>query len=121
MGALQSLRDGDWPGVRQNFNTLAQLLGLVTQDSDGFGFTVAGVGVRFGTFSGTTSAAGDVVIPITHGLGKTPAAAFMSSNSSSGTQITVRAITPTSTTISAYVVRSAAAAVAVSGYWLVIG
>lgn len=121
MKILEYARDLEWETVRRNFERIDNLFSLITKSSDGFGFTVSGIGVRFGTFAGTTSAAGEVVIPVTHGLGRTPAAILATTNSASGTQITVRAINAGSTTFDAYVVRSAAAAVGVGGYWIAVG
>lgn len=107
---LEHLADGSV--TDRNFVKLA---GLVL-DTGG-----QSVGLRFGTFSGTTSATGELTTTVAHGLARTPGAVLLTSNSSSGTQITARAINLTATTFDVYVVRSAAAAVAVGGYWAVIG
>lgn len=79
------------------------------------------IALRGGTFAGTTSASGELVATVPHGLGRIPTAVTATPNSASGTQITARVIALTSTTFDVYVVRSAAAAIAVGGYWIAIG
>jgi hypothetical protein len=76
---------------------------------------------RAGAFSGTTNGSGEVVITVPHGMSNIPTAVLLTTNSSSGVQITARAINVGATTFDAYVVRSAAAAISVGGYWVAIG
>lgn len=57
----------------RNFRKLQELFGFVTADSDGFGFTVGSVGIRFGTAAATwTASVSSASVTVPHGLGKTP-------------------------------------------------
>jgi hypothetical protein len=74
MGVLEHLLSGDWETASRNFERLDRLFSLASKSSDGFGFTVAGIGVRFGSttaaWPGGGAVSGGVTIP--HGLGRTP-------------------------------------------------
>lgn len=75
MDVLTHISEGDWLNVRRNFERLSVLFGAATADSDGFGFTVAGVKARWGATTVTWAGASPFSSfpTVTHGLGKTPA------------------------------------------------
>lgn len=130
MGVLQLLRPGQWDEENQertrwNFQRLNDLIGAVLKDSDGFGFTVAGIGVRFGSntlaFAASTNSGPKT---ITHALGKTPAVIFVTNADTAGsfggiasyttaakttTQFDVYGRTPTATTATLAI------------YWIAVG
>lgn len=88
MGVLELLVPDDWQVVRRNFERLERLFSLVSKDSDGFGFTVAGVSVRFGTATATwTASATSAAKTINHGLGHSPLAVLVSGATFQGSHI----------------------------------
>jgi hypothetical protein len=113
--------------AQKNFDYLQQV--LTGKYSDGVGFSLFGVGIRFGagtvTWAGGTNFSGALNVP--HGLGRTPSAAFLQVRSQF---VVMRVITEDATNIQVQGAISMmsqpagvnpAAASTCTFYWLVIG
>lgn len=85
------IEDGNWDRLRENFEILRLLLPALVEgnaDSDAFGFTVAGISVRFGTATATwTASATSAAKTINHGLGHSPLAVLVSGATFQGSHI----------------------------------
>jgi hypothetical protein len=104
MKLLEYVPDVDWDRVRGNFQLIDSLLSLMGRDSDGFGFTVAGVRVRFGQSTvhwNNGANLSDLLSGITHGLGRTPIVIVANEVTGSGADLVmVQTFTYSATTFS---------------------
>lgn len=128
MGVLEQLFPGAWgednqDKTRRNFARLDRLFALVSKSSDGFGFTVAGIGVRFGIQSLTwPGATNQQAFTISHGLGHAPVV-VLAVNSNNNTAGLPRTFTYTATQFTLNIIAPAAVAVGTGDTyrWVAIG
>lgn len=126
MGVLEALLPGNWDSTNQdrtirNFQRLNALFGLVTKNPDGFGFTIAGISVRFGAGTAVfTASVTSAPVVVNHGLGRAPiVAAGITRSSLIGYAVT--ATSSTTITVTGFVTMNTAGSASLPFYWIAVG